>query len=288
MLSPGIPAATYGSMANDNGHLLFDETTIEDARRDPVASRFIRPYVGATEMLNAEGRWCLWLAEATPSEIRSSPLIMERLRRVRDYRANSDRAATRAAAEAPHLFVETRPVTEDFLLIPYVSSEARRYVPMMFYSPDTIVRAPAWCIPGADLWLFGILQSAMFMAWVRTVSGRLKSDLQLSIGTIYNPFPFPVECSTRVREGIEGAASVLLHARSNQEGETLADIYNPLAMPRDLTAAHRALDRAVDAAFAPRHHFESDMERLRLLFERYERLRPSLRTGAARPRGARR
>lgn len=280
-----VPPAEYGSMSNDGGHLLFDDTDIHLARADPVAVKYLAPYIGGEELINGKQRWCLWLADAPVGELRSSPLIMDRLAKVSAYRSASKREATRKHAGTPALFTEPRKVIQPFLIVPYVSSEKRRYLPLGFASPPVIVRAPSWCIPGADIYLFGILSSAMFMAWVQAVGGRLEGRLQLSPGTIYNPFPFPAP-TDQARTRIRLAAQKVLDARSGHNA-TLGDLYDPLTMPADLTKAHQSLDAAVDAAIAPRHKLNGDADRLAVLFARYEELVAPLQVAASRKTRAR-
>ena len=164
MLTPGLPVAEYGSMANDAGGLIYDAGQYEAA--DEATRTLLRPYVGAEEMLNGTTRWALWLDGVPPQRFRSLPEVMRRLATVRKYRQESKRAATSRHADTPGLFTEPRPIDERFLLIPFISSERRNYIPMRFYDPPTLTAAPHWCIPGADEYLFGVLTSAAFMAWV--------------------------------------------------------------------------------------------------------------------------
>lgn len=269
MLTQGIPDALYGSMVNDGGHLLFDESDIDAARADPVAAAHLRPYVGGTELLNGTERWALWLADASPSTLRSSAFVRGRLQAVQEYRSRSRRAATVAAAATPHLFTEPRDVGTNFLLVPYVSSERRPIVPMAFFDKEVLVRAPSWCIPGADLWLFGVLQSAMYNSWLQTIAGRLESRLTLSPGTIYNTFPFP---ERRNAQPVEEAAQAVLDARDAYPNETLGDLYDSLLMPSPLVAAHRDLDRVIDQEFQLRRRSPSDADRLAHLLGRYEQM----------------
>lgn len=261
-----VPEAQYGSMVNDGGGLLFSSEQFDSA--DPAVRGRLRPYVGGDEMLNGRGRWVLWLAGVSEGEIAASPEIVRRLREVRAYRAASKRDATRRFSVTPGLFTEPRPVDQRYLLVPYVSSSRRPYVPMAFYEPETLVRAPSWCIPGADEYLFGMLSSAAFMAWVRTVSGRLKSDLQLSPGTIYNPFPFPSPTDDQ-RDRVATAATIVLAARSAADGLTLAQLYDPESMPKDLAAAHADLDGAVDENLFGVSRFLTDAQRLSSLMDSY-------------------
>lgn len=269
-LADWVPPAQYGAMANDGGHLLFDDETIAVARSDSTAAKYVRQYIGGTELLNSGNRWALWLANVSPSEIASSPLLKSRLEATRAYRLASKRATTVAAAMTPALFAEMRESKDEFLLVPYVSSENRPIVPMAFYPAQTLVRAPSWCIPRASVALFGVLQSAMFMAWVRTVGGRLESRFQLSPGTIYNTFPFP-ELSTRTENRISDAAQAVLDARGKFSDTALGMLYAPTSMSAELVKTHRALDKAVDAAYG-RHKHDGDASRLAVLFRRYVQL----------------
>ncbi|RQW91978.1 class I SAM-dependent DNA methyltransferase [Micromonospora globispora] len=286
LLSDGYPAAAYGSMCNDGGHLIVEPADLGEALADPVAARYLRPYIGTDEMLKGIDRRVLWLADASPSELRRSAFIKGRIEGVRRYRLDSRREVTRRAADTPSLFTEPRPQAKRFLLVPYVSSEKRRYVPMRFYEPDTLVRAPSWCIPGADEFLFGILQSGMFMVWVNTVAGRLESRLQLSPGTIYNTFPFPRVDHPR-RGAVEDAARAVLISREGYGESTLGELYDPMLMPPGLMAAHKTLDRAVESLFG-RRKLAAEADRQAILFEEYQKLAsPLLNAGLSSSRSPR-
>ncbi|MCK6586010.1 MAG: hypothetical protein L6Q76_00340 [Polyangiaceae bacterium] len=267
-LLPTVSQAREGNKLGDWGHLTFGPDDVAQVRADPIAVKYLRPLVGAEEMLNGLERWCLWLDGADPRDIRSSPLLVQRLAAVRKERASSNKAGTREMASSPGSFLEVRQPTKPYLLLPCVSSSRRAYIPMRFYDARTIIRTPSSAIPGASMFEFGCLHSAMFMAWVRTVSGRLKSDFQVAPGTVYNTFPF-VEGSSTQRHLVEEAASRILEVREAFPNVSLADLYDPLAMPPDLVEAHRKLDRAVDALYAPRKRFLGDADRLTVLFERY-------------------
>ena len=238
--SPHVPAAMYGSMANDGGHLLVTEDQYAEVAADPVAAAALRPILGGQELLRGVRRWCLWM----DSEPAPSPLLTARLDAVRAYRASSRRAATRAAAETPWRFAERRPQARPYVAVPNLSTDRRDIVPMAYFDPNTVCIAPHWCVPGAPLWLFALLQSRLFTAWVQTVAGRLKSDLRLSPGTVYNPFPFP-----RPSDALQATADAILAAR---DGRRLDVLYDPRSMPRALADAHAANDDAVDRCFAGR------------------------------------
>jgi hypothetical protein len=279
-LVPGIPASTYGCTAGEGGHLLFDHEQVAAARSDPVASAHLREYLGADELFSAKKRWVLWLDGVSPEELRSSAFIRERLSRVRAVREGSTRPGTKKAAGTPWLLLESRPAHGRYLFVPCVSSERREYAPMAFRGPDTIVRASSWFIEGADTYLFGMLQSAMFMAWVRNIGGRLESRLQIGGKTVYNTFPFP-DPSAPARRRVVDAAEAVLDARDEHPDTPLGVLYDPLVMPLTLRSAHLELDAAVDAAVAPRSKFATEGERLALLLDRYRKLVSPLEAAAA-------
>jgi hypothetical protein len=264
-----VSPAREGSKLGDWGHLTFDEETVAPVLADPIARKYLRPLVGAEEMLNSLSRWCLWLDRADPSDIRSSLLLQRHLADVRKERLKSDKPSTKSMADKPGNFLETRQPSARYLLLPCVSSSRRKYIPMKFYDADTVVRTPSSAIEGASLFEFGYLHSSMFMAWVRTVSGRLKSDYQVAAGTVYNTFPFVVG-SLSQKQKVEQYAEQVLHVRDSYHEQSLADLYDPLAMPSNLVDAHRGLDQAIDALYAPRKKFVGDSDRLKILFDRYE------------------
>jgi hypothetical protein len=276
----GIPVSTYGSTAGEGGYLLFDDETVADARSDPVARRHLRQYIGADQFFNGEQRWVLWLDGASPAELASSAFLRDRLASVKAVREASTRPGTKQAAATPWLLLESRPPAGPYLFVPCVSSERREYAPMAFRDPDTIVRASSWFIEGADPYLFGILQSAMFMAWVRNIGGRLESRLQIGSKTVYNTFPFP-DPSAPARRRVVDAAGAVLDARDEQADTPLGVLYDPLVMPLALRSAHLQLDAAVDAAVAPRVKFATEGERLALLLDRYRELVSPLEAAAS-------
>lgn len=267
------PEIVFGSMPNDGGHLLLSQADKEQLLdEEPGAAKFIRPLLGAEEFINGIPRWCLWLAGASATELRSLPKVMERIDGVRRHRLSSTRATTRELADTPRLFGEDRQPSCRYLAIPSVSSERRNYVPMAFLEPTTIANNLLLLIPHAMLFHFGVLTSAISMAWVRVVAGRLKSDYRYSNKLVYNNYPWP-EPDAKQRKAVEAAAKTVLDARKPHldRGASLSDLYDPLAMPAELLKAHRALDHAVDKSYrsAP---FASDRERVEFLFARYETL----------------
>ena len=275
-ISPDTPPSLYGSTAIDNGHLLVQPEDVADFRSDPIASKYLRPYIGATELIAGTERWVLWLKDAPRVDIRTSALLKARVEACKKFRENSNRAATKRLAATPHLLGEPRPADTRSLVVPCVSSTTRQWVPAAFRDKDTMTRASSWCIPDADLFTFGILSSSMFAAWARGVGGGMKSDLQVSQGTVYNTFPW-AKGKIAQRTRVETAAQKVLDARAAHPGATLEDLYDPLAMPSDLVKAHGELDRAVDPLFAGRKRVKGEADRLGILLERYVELTASSR-----------
>lgn len=277
------PTISYGSMANDDGHLLLDEQQRTDLLvREPQLEPFVRPYVGAQEFLNNGQRWCLWLKNATPALLRGSTELRHRIEAVSAFRTASNRAATRGLAATPALFGEDRQPDKAYLLLPKVSSENRPYMPLGFMKPDTIANGSALILAGAGLFELGVLQSRMQMAWMRATAGRMKSDYQYSVSIVYNNFPWPdLPDSTperpapaavqKRRLAIEAAAQAVLDARAQFTDSTLADLYDPLTMPVELHKAHQQLDKAVDAAYGYKGP-PDDAARVAFLFARYQAL----------------
>lgn len=264
-----VPDILFGSKPTDGGNLLLtDEKRVELLAKEPNAEKFIAPFVSAHEFINGENRWCLWLKDASPSEWRKLPEVMKRVQAVRLFRQRSKKAATVRLADVPYLFAEIRQPESNFVLIPLHSSESRKYVPMSFFTKDFIVANSCASVPNATLYHFGMLTSQMHMAWMRQICGRIKSDYRYSNNLVYNNFPFPPEPSVKQKERVERAAQAILDARAKFPEATLADLYDPATMPKELLDAHRANDEAVDACYGSRR-FKSDLERLEFLFDLY-------------------
>jgi hypothetical protein len=253
---------------------------------DPHAAKWLKPFVGGDELISGQWRWCLWLKDADPAQLRTSKPISERLERVRKGRAQSPTPSVRAYAKFPTLFTQDRQPTTNYLAIPEVSSETREYIPIAQLPPTVIASNKLQIIPGAPLFYFGILTSAMHMAWMRTVGGRLKSDYSYS-PSIYNSFPWP-EATPERRAAIETLAQAVLDARASFPGTTLDVLYDADSMPPTLRRVHIALDRAVDQLYR-RSGFAFERERIEHLFELYENAAAPLALAAAtRRRRARR
>lgn len=270
-----------GSKIVDNGIFLFDPAERDEfLKLEPKARDLFLPVVGSQEYIRGETRWILMPRLASPAELKAMPLVVERIKAVREYRAASRKDATRKLAEFPTEFEVTTIPTGPFLAIPKVSGERRDYIPIGWLEPPTIPSQLLQVVLDADGWVFGMLTSKMHMAWMAHVGGRLKSDYQYSIGIIYNTFPWP-DASRAQRAKVEELAQAVLDARAAHPTASLADLYDPDTMPANLRKAHAALDAAVDKLYRPAP-FASDRDRVEHLFGRYEALvNPLERLGAA-------
>ena len=265
-----VPEIGIGNKPIDDGNYLFTtEQRDEFLRQEPDARAYFRRWLGADEFINRYERWCLWLGDVAPDVLRGMPMVMARVEAVRQFRLASKSAPTRKLANTPTRFhVENIP-DAPYLLIPEVSSERRAFIPMGFIQPDTMSSNLVKIASGATPYHFGVLNSTMHMAWVRYTCGRLKSDYRYSKDIVYNNYPWPREPSDKQIKAIEAAAQDVLDAREKFPQSSLADLYDPLTMPPELTKAHQALDRVVDAAYGKRT-FASDAERVAFLFELYQ------------------
>ena len=269
-LSSHTPGMTYGSMPIDNGHLILSADEARQLLAEcSEATPYIRRYQGGEEFINGQVRYCLWLVGCPPERLRTWPRIRECVETTRAYRLSSDRARTKELAETPTLFGEIRQPKGRYLFVPKVSSENRTYLPIGYCEPEVIASGSGLVVSDATLFHFGILTSTMHMTWMRAVCGRLESRYQYSAGIVYNNFPWPTPTDTQ-RAAIEQAAQAVLDARAMFPTATLADLYDPLTMPPELTTAHRKLDRAVDVAYGKPGGFPTEAERVAFLFRLYE------------------
>ncbi|MFH0955311.1 MAG: DNA methyltransferase [Candidatus Micrarchaeota archaeon] len=264
-----VPKISFGSMPNDDGNLLFTaEEMKEFIKKEPDAKKFIKPLISAKEFLHGEQRWCLWLKDASPSELNRLTFVKERIEKVKQYRKSSKREATIKLAEQPALFGEIRQPNSDYIFIPLTTSEGRHYIPMAFLTKNYIVNNTCSIIPNAELYHFGILMSSMHMAWVSAVCGRMKGDYRYSNNLVYNNFPWPKEITTAQKLLISRRAKEVLTARESFKGSTLADLYNPLAMPKKLLVAHKKLDLAVEKLYSKKK-LKTQLEKLTVIFGKY-------------------
>ncbi|MGN6608665.1 MAG: DNA methyltransferase [Jatrophihabitans sp.] len=266
-----VPRCRFGNMPNDEQHLILDADAREEIlQTDPIAAQYIRELIGAEEMLNGLHRYCLWLEDADPRDIRNSQVLRERVARVRAYRRRSTRAQTQALAATPALFGEIRQPAGRYLCLPRHTSMNRSYIPLAFFEKDDIAHDSTLTIEDATEYIFGILSSEMFMTWVRTVAGRLRSDFRLSSDLVYNTFPWP-DANARKTTQVAQRAGEVLAARERHAGATLAELYDPATTPADLARAHAALDRTVEGLYG-RRAISTELTRQAKLFDRYTEL----------------
>ena len=270
----GMGKLIIGSKPIDGGHHIFtakERTAFLDM--EPAAESFLRPYIGAREYLQGGARWILALHNAEPNALKRLPRVRERVAAVRRYREASKSKPTQKLAETPTLYHVNVLPTAPFLVIPEVSSERREYVPIGWLEPPVIPSNKLRLLPDATLADFALLTSAMHMAWMRAVTGRMKSDYMYSVGVVYNTFPMPPGSSDRSK--LEPLAQAVLDARAAHPDATLADLYDPDLMPPNLRRAHQAIDRTMDRLYR-RTGFASERERVEHLFMLYEKMRAPL------------
>lgn len=273
-----------GNKPIDDGNYLFTELEKKEFLKiEPESKPFFRRWLGADEFINGWNRWCLWLGDAPPDAIRRMPNVLKRVAAVRAFRMASRSKPTQALAHTPTRFHVEHIPKKSYLLIPRVSSEKRVFIPIGFISPSVLASDATLIVPDATLYHFGILTSEMHMAWVRQVCGRLESRYRYSNKLVYNNYPWPQEVSDRQRAAVEAAAQGVLDVREQFSGQTLADLYDPLAMPKALRNAHKKLDACVDKCYR-RAPFVSERTRVEHLFDLYQRLVTPLTAPGKNPR----
>ena len=266
-----VPEINKGSEATDFGYLaLSAHEKLDLVTQEPQAEKWIKRFIGGDELINDMERYCLWLVGLAPNELKAMPKVLKRVEQVREVRQASGKIRTREWAQFPTLFSENRQPDTNYLAIPKVSSERRAYLPIGFVAKDWIASGSLLVVPNATKFHFGVLQSHMHNAWMRTVCGRMKSDYQYSASIVYNNFPWATPDAKQIQE-IEEKAQAVLEARAEHKTSTLADLYNPLTMPPNLVKAHNALDKAVDAAYGYKGS-KDDASRVAFLFEQYQKL----------------
>ncbi|MFN3783440.1 MAG: class I SAM-dependent DNA methyltransferase [Spirosomataceae bacterium] len=273
-----VPEISFGSMPNDGGNFLFtDEEKNEFVAKEPNSEKFFKPLISAHEFLNGHKRWCLWLKNANPTDLKEVKLVLERVENVRKLRAGSTRQATQRLAAFPTLFGEDRQPKSDYVLIPRHSSENRKYIPMDFFDENSIASDSCLFVEHGGLYHFGVLMSSIHVVWIRNMCGRIKSDYRYSNELVYNNFPWPENPNEKQVNAIETAAQKVLDARLQFPNSSLADLYDPLTMPPALIKAHNELDKAVDIAYRPQP-FTSEANRMEFLFGLYEKYTADLFT----------
>jgi type II restriction/modification system DNA methylase subunit YeeA len=272
-----VPKMVFGNMPNDGGNFLFTEEEKDKfLAKEPQAEPYIKPLVSADEFINGKKRYCLWLADAAPDELKKMPYILKRIEAVKKMRQQSPRRATQLLADQPALFGEIRQPNSHYLLIPRVSSERRKFIPIGFFDSHFIAGDTCMIIPDASLYHFGILTSTMHMAWMRYVCGRLEIDYRYSASIVYNNFPWSDNVTATLKKQIESAAQKVLDVRTRFPKSSLADLYDPLTMPQELAKAHQTLDKLAERAYG--RSFVDDSDRVSFLFERYQQITSGLLT----------
>lgn len=264
-----IPEMNFGNMPADGGEFLF---TTEEKKafllNEPNAKLYFKPFISAYEFINNKERWCLWLQDIEPNELKKMKFVLEKVQKVKSIREISSRPQL---ASIPHLFAQiTQPKNLNYILIPRHSSENRKFIPIGFFKSNNIAADSCLIIPNGTLFHFGILMSTIHMSWVKSVCGRLESRYRYSKDIVYNNYPWPENPNEKQVFAIEEKAQKVLDARQQFPNSSLADLYHPLTMPPALVKAHNELDKAVDLAYRPQA-FTSEANRMEFLFELYEK-----------------
>ena len=273
------PKILRGSDAVDGGNLIFtDEEKRTFIEKEPTAEKWIRPYLMGRDFINRIPRYCLWLVDCPPGDLRKMPHVLDRVDAVRKMRNDSPAAGIRQAAEMPALFFNDKQPKSSYLAIPVVSSERRNYIPVGYLQPDYIAGNKLFTVRDVSPYHFGIITSLMHMAWMRVVGGRLKSDYSYISNIVYNNFPWPKNPTAKQTADIETKAQAVLDARAKFPDSTLADLYDPLTMPSTLQKAHKALDKSVDRAYR-KTAFNNEAARVAFLFDLYQQYTTPLLPG---------
>ena len=267
-----IPEIGIGNLPIDGGNYLFTKEQMNEfIKIEPKSVSYFKLWYGSEEFIHRKPRYCLWLGDCSPAELRQMPNCLKRIEAVRLFRKESKRAATNKLADTPtHFSTENMP-QGNYIIVPKVSSERRRYIPMGFMSPDAFASDLVFIIPDATLYHFGILESNVHMAWMRAVCGRLKSDYRYSKDVVYNNFPWPTPTDEQ-KAKIEQTAQAILDARALYPDSSLADLYDELTMPVELRRAHQDNDRAVMAAYGFPIKTMTESQRVAELFKLYQEL----------------
>lgn len=271
-LVAGVDPIIFGSMPNDEGHLsaISPDEADEIRRTDPIASKYLRKLIGGKELTQSIERYCLWLVDVAPEELRKSPTLHQRVQKVKAYRLASKRKATIALARTPWLFAEIRQPDSNYIAIPRLTTENREYIPVDFFDHSVITNDQVLIFPKSDKKVFGLLMSKPFNVWVKAVSGRMRIHPRISGTLTYNNFPFPSLSDDQVEQVVR-AVDAVMETRAKYPSSSLSDLYDPTAMPADLRKAHQQLDKAVLSAYGLKAS-APDEDILAELFKRYEEL----------------
>ena len=244
-----VPSIGIGNQPIDDGNYLFKKEEMDDfLKLEPKAEKYFHPWYGSQEFINRRPRYCLWLGDCNPKELLQMPHCLERVENVRNFRLSSKRKSTVKIADVPTHFQTENMPKGNYIVVPKVSSQNRRYIPLGYMDDSVLCSDLVFLIPNTTLYHFGILESNVHMAWMRTVAGRLKSDYRYSKDIVYNNFPWPTPTPEQ-RAEIERTAQGILDARALYPDSSLADLYDPLTMPPELRKAHTANDIAVMKAY---------------------------------------
>ncbi len=271
-LCRNAPSARSGNKPIDDGNYLF---TLDEKeafiKREPQSAQWFRPWIGSYEFINKVPRYCLWLGDCPPNVLRTMPECMKRVQAVRDFRLSSKSPGTVKLADKPTRFHVETLLNNPFLVMPLTSSERRRYVPIGFISADYLPSNLVVVVADANMYHFGVLTSNVFMAWMRAVCGRLKSDYRITKDNVYNNFPWPTPTDAQIAK-IEQTAQAILDARALYPDSSLADLYDEVTMPPELRKAHQNNDRAVMEAYGFDWRKMTESECVAELFKLYQQL----------------
>lgn len=267
-----VPCIVNGGKPAEGGYLILDEEEAKNViKNDSIASKYLRHYMMGIDFINRRPRYCLWLVNASPTDLKTSPELFSRVEKVRAFRLSSQKEATRKKADTPALFQEVKECHSKYIVIPVVSSERRRYIPVDYLSPEIIAGNKLFYMENASLYHFGIIESNVHMSWMRAVAGRLKSDYSYSNTVVYNTFPWPV-LTDKQKSNIEETAQGILNARALYPDCTLAELYDPITMPPELRTAHQKNDRAVMEAYGFWGKLNTEAECVAELMKMYQAL----------------
>lgn len=267
-----VPKMRFGSMPRDGGGFVLSAEEKEDLiKAEPLAEKWVKPYIGAVEFLNNKERYCLWLVNAEPSEIAKCPTVKKRVEFVRDTRAKSKAEGTRKFADTPTLFCQIAQPDSEYIIVPKTSSGKRKYIPLGFMDKNTIASDLVFLIPNAGLYEFGVLMSNVHNSWMRLVAGRLKSDYRYAKDIVYNTFPWCNPTSEQ-KTKIETTAQSILDARKLYPKSTLSKMYDDALMPPELRKAHQSNDKAVMQAYGFWGKYNSESACVAELMKMYQQL----------------
>ncbi|RAP49049.1 MAG: hypothetical protein BZ138_08360, partial [Methanosphaera sp. rholeuAM270] len=264
---PDVVKCQKGCKPNDGGNFIIKDDEIDEfLEKEPKAKKFIHPFIGSSEFINGKKRYCLWLKDAKPSEIKEMPLVQERINNIRELRSKSKDKRTCKLADYPMEFDTNKKPETDFIMIPETSSENRKYIPVGFMDKEIIPSSACFWIGSDDKYLFGMITSKMHMTWMKYIGGRLKGDYRYNSSLVYHTFPFPnttEDNKNKVRKQVEEILKI-----REEIGDSYKDMYDSELMPSKLLKAHEKLDKLVDKCYRNKF-FKNDEERMKLLFKLY-------------------